>query len=87
MAASWEELVSPTRPTLVSSLDQATTVGATNFPGIPGYSTNSDATNTAFPLRLYTNSAGQVRVTVATGASGTPQVYEDTDGWVFNRSQ
>ena len=79
-------LFSPSRPMLASNFNQTPGVPTTFTGGTVGFSANSSTPNTAFPLRLYTTSSGQIRVDVALGP-GAPQVYEETDGWVLHRSQ
>ncbi|HEY5048568.1 MAG TPA: hypothetical protein VII49_11175, partial [Rhizomicrobium sp.] len=77
-------LTSLAKPTLISSIDS--NPGApTAFPGAPGYSTSSaGSATTAYPFRLYTNTSGQVRLRASSSGAS---VYEDTDGWVFQRGQ
>ena len=78
-------MVAGNNPVLISSPDQAAH-SATTFPGPPGFSTSSIAANTSFPFRSYTNTAGQILVQ-PTISGPSPTVLEDTDGWVFKRSQ
>jgi hypothetical protein len=68
----------------LSSLDQSDQ-GPAAFPNAPGYSVKNTAPQVSFPFRLYTDTAGQVRVR-ASGTSPTT-AYEVTDGWVLHRAQ
>jgi hypothetical protein len=53
------------------------------FTSTPGYSINSTTPQTAFPVRLYTDSSTDIKA-VASGASTLNCM---TDGWVWHRAQ
>jgi hypothetical protein len=69
----------------VSSPDQTDSAPG-SFPGTPANSTTMANGTTAFPFSIYTSTSGQIRIRSNDSTTMTP-VYEDTDGWVWNRSQ
>jgi len=67
---------------LLSSYDQTGITHPVGFmSGEPGYATTSTMAHTAYPFRVYTNTAGQVRLQANAGGTGA---FEVTEGWVFH---